>query len=145
MNSGGTIAQVSRLRVISSRETLARIPISAQELRKRVVLVKSGSAGEGNTLDVFRRVVPWFEFWYNHPSWRTGVWRCEINAELQNLDYTAYQPSRLGFHNDMTRYVQPPEYTAIRCISADRTGGGDLALHVAGVIPHLTQTQPQDN
>lgn len=128
-----------RLRTISSRDELNASPVTADELRKTVVVVAGRAAGQGSTLNVLRRVLPWFGFWYDHPSWRTGVWRCEVDAELERPDYTAYRPQHLAFHNDMTRYVRPPEYTAIRCLIADKSGGENLMLHIDDVISRLRQ------
>jgi hypothetical protein len=95
-------------------------------------------------MEAFRGAAPWFVFWYDHPSWKTGVWRCEVNADIDQPLYTAYRPSLLGFHNDMTRYVWPPEYTAIRCIRMDESGGENLLLYVDDVISRLREDGRRD-
>src|SRR5258708_37407570 len=99
-------------------------PITADEMATTAVLVRARAMSAIETVQAMRELMPWGLLWTDHESWRTGAWRCVIDAENRTPRYTAYKQQLLRFHTDMSRYVTPPEITAIRSLVPDPGGGG---------------------
>ncbi len=86
-----------------------------------------------------QRLLPWWRFWGGKKkSFDHGVWICRV-AEDEGWDYAGTRPRHLPFHNDMTRYLRPPEFTLIRCVEADPKpgAGANRLLHVDDLIQRL--------
>lgn len=142
---GDSVKRTPRIRVIENFNQLAKQPITAAELRKNCVVVRSPALGYGDTVPTVRSLLPWMSIWYDHPSWRTGAWRCVVDAPTEGPQYTAYRKETLHFHTDMSRYVKPPEFTVIRCVAPDEGGGGDnLVLHIDDMLERLRRLGRQD-
>src|ERR1051325_5109531 len=75
-----TVVAADRLRVITTREHLARMRPSPRELFHTAVLVKRAACCGESGLDVIRELMPWMTIWYDHEMWRTGVWVCRVAA-----------------------------------------------------------------
>jgi alpha-ketoglutarate-dependent taurine dioxygenase len=132
------VGRTTRMRVVEGVDQLRAQPITPAELRERCVVVRASAAGGGDTVPTVERVLPWMAVWRDHPSYRTGVWRCVVDGPVPGPAYTAYRKQTLDFHTDMSRYVRPPEFTVIRCTAPDADGGGDnLVLHVDDVVDRL--------
>jgi alpha-ketoglutarate-dependent taurine dioxygenase len=139
------VGRTTRMRVVEEVDQLHEQPITPAELREHCVVVRSAAAGGADTVSTVRRLLPWMSIWDDHPSYRTGVWRCVVDAPTAGPQYTAYRKQTLDFHTDMSRYVRPPEFTAIRCTVPDADGGGDnLVLHVDDVVDRLRTRGRQD-
>lgn len=128
-----------RLRVVTDAADLTQRPVAPETLYDTAVLFTAEVAGDGDTVACVQRLLPWLDLWRDHPKWASGAWRCEV-AGRANTYSTGELHGRLAFHTDMTRYVAPPAYTIVRCLSEDSGGGGaNRLLHVADVIGKLRQ------
>ncbi|TWF82660.1 TauD/TfdA family dioxygenase [Kitasatospora viridis] len=134
----------SRLRIVETPEELRRAPVDAAELREGAVLVRAAALEAPDTLPAVRQAVPWMRLWRDHPSWAGGYWRCVVDAEDDTPVYTAYRPRTLRFHTDMSRYLVPPEFTVIRCVTPDSAGGENLLLHIDDVFARLRELGRDD-
>jgi hypothetical protein len=103
--------------------------IDPRELEECAVFV-ARSTYEGNSLrDALREVAPWFSLWRDHELWRTGTWVCKVDDAK---DLGGRRMDLLPFHTDMSRYMDPPHFVAIRCVAPDShstNGGTNFLLH----------------
>ena len=139
-----SLLPITRMRLIEHPDDLLNEPVTAEELRQRCVVVKASAVDAGDTVSIVESLLPWMSVWRDHPSWRTGAWRCVVDGTDDGPQYTAYKPETLHFHTDMSRYLRPPEFTVIRCRVPDVGGGDNLVLHIDDVIDRLRRRGRQD-
>ena len=128
-----------RLRTIDRRSVAEELLITPDELAHRAVLVKADVFPVNSLLEALATSTPWLIIWREHRAWKTGVWRCEINGEDE---FRGHQPNHVPFHTDMSRYLHPPQFTAIRCVKNDtgmKGAGANLIIHINDVLKRLEQ------
>jgi hypothetical protein len=131
-----------RLRVVETRRALAFEPIRPDELFDTAVLVKADACHGDTTVQVVNDLLPWMHVWRDHDLWRSGAWRCQVGGPGE---FTAERSPLLKFHTDMSRRPLPPAYTVIRCLEADRGGGGgSLLIHIDDALARLEQRGDAD-
>jgi hypothetical protein len=140
-----TIAQ-ARLREIVDSETLAKFPITAEELGRTVVVVRSSALASTDGDACVQQICPWMSPWTAHDKWLGGRWTCEI-SDRTNYYSTGELLRFLAFHTDMSRYAEPPEFVTIRCVRPDPAGpsfGRNYFLHIDDVRERLQRTGRDD-
>lgn len=86
-----------------------------------------------------------FEPFQDHPLYRSGIYRCEIDKDGETA-CSANGQKMLRFHSDMALTPLPPEITFIRCVEHETSPGSgeNLFIHMTDVIHRLHECRRGD-